>query len=336
MKILHITPHMGGGVGTVIMGWMEKVTTHNDYNHQVFCMDFINIKVDVWADQTGFPLYCTTISFLKDEIEQADIVLVHYWDHPKLAELFSQPIPDCRMVFWCHQNFPVPQNELNYPDLFLDVSPVQGHGRHIWSTGGVNRFLAIQPKEHKGFNVGYVGTVDWKKIHPRFLDMCNDIMEDIPNVRFIIVGTNHLIDTQKPFYGNLGKKLIFTGQVDDVAPYLAEMDVFGYPLRPDHYGTSEQVLGEAMAAGVVPVVMDNHAERLIIRERFDEGYVANTPEKYIQLITALSAGSAGRSVVARNARNRAKILYSLDTMIRKWDEVFTEMMKQPKRKRNKP
>ena len=326
MKILHICPHLGGGVGTVIMGWMERIEKKDA---TIICLDTANEKArrSLSGILIGDAIKMDKRhSFISDVIENSDIALIHYWDHPILAELFSQPIPDCRLIFWCHQNFLVPKNELDYPDLFLDVSPIQGHERHIWSTGGVERFLKIKPKPHKGFNVGYIGTVDYKKLHPNFIDMCKTI--DIPDVHFTVIGENNI-------GGVSDDKFTFTGKIDDVAPYLAEMDVFGYYLRPDHYGTSEQVLGEAMAAGVVPVVMNNPAEREIITN-FLDGYIANSPKEYVSFIKSFYLKSPiGQETIIERTKERAKELYSLDTMIQKWDGVFTEIMKQPKRKRDK-
>jgi glycosyltransferase involved in cell wall biosynthesis len=104
------------------------------------------------------------------------------------------------------------------------------------------------------------------------------------------------------------------------------MDVFGYPLRSDHYGTCEQVLGEAMAAGVVPVVMDNQAETLIIQDGLN-GFIAHSKQHYIDHFNYLCNNHRRFSSACRE---RAKELYSLDTMIQNWDEVFQEMMLKPK------
>lgn len=324
MKILHICPHLGGGVGSVLMGWMDQVIAANDHNHRIVCLDYANEKAKKWALEKGFPLtdQCAFRPQVPEfEIGHSDIVLVHYWDKPILTELFSRPIPPCRLVFWSHKNHEVPQQILSFPDLFLDVSPIQGHGRHIWSTGGVDRFLKIQPKSHEGFNIGYVGWVSYRKIHPEWLPMCREIKKAIPDARFTFVGEN--LTAVKGEEG-----FTFTGLVDDVASYLAEFDIFGYALRPDHFGTSEQVLGEAMAAGVVPVCMDNPAERLICGEA-----TARTEKEYIRMIEMLYQVPEMRKVLSEKVRQRAKQLYSLDTMISQWDDTFEEMMEQPKRKR---
>lgn len=325
MKILHITPHMGGGVGSVLTGWMDKVIAANDHWHRIVCLDYANDKAKAWADKTGFCLLDGTESFPRlvgSMIADADIILCHYWDSPFLADLFADPIPDCRLAFWVHKHYPISEKEIAFPDKCIGTSPIQFLPDYIWSTGNMSRFLAIKPKKHKGFNVGYVGTVDYKKMHPNIINMCDKI--DIPDVHFIFIG-----DTQKGHDWISDGKFTFTGKVDDVTPYLTEMDVFGYPLRPDHYGTAEQSMGEAMAAGIVPVCMDNLAERLIIQDS-ESGLLAKDEKDYIKCIKYLYNLPSERQLMSDKARIHTKYLYSLDTMIPQWNNIFNDMMKKPK------
>ena len=320
MKILHITPHLGGGVGTVILGWMEKVK-----GHKIACLDYANEKAKEVACRVGFPLGENWGSMVRqvimnEVISESDIVIIHLWDHPMLNSFLSQPLPACRLIFWCHKHYDVPDDIVSLPDLFLDTSPVQGHGRHIWSTRNMDKFLDIQPVEHKGFNVGYIGTVDYKKLHHRYFAMCEKI--NIPDVSFTITGASNI--------GKYNDKLfVFNMQVDDVAPILASTDVFGYPLRPDHYGTCEQALGEAMAAGVVPVVMRNKAESLIVEDGIS-GFLANSEREYIGLVEFLYKYPSIRESMSFIAREKAGKLYSIDSMVRKWEGVFDDIMEQPK------
>lgn len=339
MKILHITPHLGGGVGTVIIDWMDKI---RDRDHHVCCLDSMNNKAVrkltsinqgyAWG-MAGNPVALEML------IEGSDIVLVHYWDHPMLEELLFKrgaKIPDCRMVFWCHKNFQVPLNAMCYPDRFIDTSPIQAiapfanpmmRGRYtnresIWSTGNMDRFLAIQPKPHEGFNIGTV--VSKKMDIPKTFGIFMEIAGKIPDAHFIWIGDAIPVNFMDfPDFN-------FVGKVDDVAPYLALMDVFAYPLRPDHYGTCEIALGEAMAAGVVPVVMNNPAERLIIEDAVN-GFIGREESHFIDHFYYLKDNHQRFSL---DCRKRARKLYSIDNMIASWDKVFNEMMRSPKTKRS--
>ena len=354
MKILHITPHLGGGIGTVIMDWMDKEPDEN--SPIIMSLDYANKKA-ISRLENSVTMLLENCAFAKDKtiinqyISSADIVLIHYWDHPMLADLFADPIPDCRMVFWCHKNFGISVEEVLYPDFFVATSSIindnivdktgkfattkellvdkmlEQHCRTIWSTGNMARFLAIEPKPRKGFNIGYAGTVDYKKLHPNFLAMCLEIMKHIPDVHFTVIGEQNIGITE-----GHDDRFTFTGKVDDVVPYLAEMDVFGYPLRPDGYGTCEIALGEAMAAGVVPVVMDNLAEKSIVLPNIN-GCVVSNEKEYIEAIRYLYDDPIDKEAFSASCRHRARKLYSIDTMIQQWDRVFNDLMKIPKRKR---
>ena len=330
MKVLHITSHLGGGVGTVIMGWMGGISRYweEDYTHEhrIACLDYANDKAYSDIKSKEIDIADEMIKYrgaVEEDITWADVTLVHYWDNPLLMELFSEPIPPCRLVFWHHNNIPVPPAVRYYPDVFVGTSPIQGYDKHIWSTGGVDRFLKIQPKEHEGFNIGYVGWVDYRKMHPNFIEMCKAI--DIPDVRFTIVGKNNI-------GGASGGKFTFTGLVDDVAPYLAEMDVFFYPLKKDHFGTSEQVISESLAAGVVPVVMNNPCEKEILNNG-ENGFIARNEKEAVDCIEYLYHNKKNREWMSGNSRTKARLIYDINKMIYQWDSIFEEMMESPKKQR---
>lgn len=320
MKVLHITPHMGGGVGTVIMAWMEKVK-----DHTVICLDAVNGRARKRISLDNMMFYPENLARY---ISRADIVLVHYWDHPMLENLFSQPLPPCRLVFWCHKNFPVSDNVINFPDHYYNTSPVQSSALpYIWSTGNMDRFFDIKKTQHEGFNIGYVGWVDYRKLHDRFLYMCECVLDEIPDATITVLG-----EIKIPLPENLNPRIKFLGQIDDISPYLTTFDVFGYPLRPDHFGTSEQVLGEAMAAGVVPVVLNNMAERWIVMGNWD-GVRAKSEDQYVRELVRLYKNPKLRGLLSKNVREVARNRYSIDGMVDKWENVFEGIMKEPKRER---
>jgi glycosyltransferase involved in cell wall biosynthesis len=317
LKILHVTTHLGGGLGKVVVALARELDSYNT----ILTLTQTEKHIDI-PSSVGYHMNCILPYSLDDTIKSNDIIIIHYYNHRLINELLSRPLPPCRLVFWHHRNEPTPESVINFPDRFINVSPVQGQGEYIWSTRGVDEFLKIKPEPHTGFNIGYVGTVDWKKIHPEFLEMCYGV--DIPDAHFIVVGENNLGVTSDD-------RITFVGHVDDIRPYLARMDMFGYPLRQDHYGTAEQVLGEAMAAGVVPVVLDNPSERLIAWG--NGGYVCDNENEYMGTLSRLREYPHQRALNADCCRIYARKLYSLDTMISRWDKVFEEMMSEPKRGR---
>lgn len=317
MKVLHITPHLGGGVGRVILDWVRLAD-----GHTVICLDKINDKAAAYCRANKVPVArAHFFATVKAYIEDAEIVIVHYWDHPSLAKLFKHRIPSCRLIFWCHKNYKVPPREVVYPDLFIGTAPVQGFRHWIWSTGNMRRFQELDHRGHPGVNVGYIGTVDFKKMHRSFFNVCNSLPNDF---RFIIVGENTIKD-----YIPLHNEFYFTGEVDDVTPYLKEMDILLYLLRPDHYGTCEQVLGEAMSAGVVPIVLDNQCESFIVEDCVS-GVVADSLAECVQQVAMFGRFPFIRKGTAKQARIAAKLRYDLIGMITEWNRVFDKLMGRAK------
>ena len=349
--VLHITPHLGGGVGKVLLNYLAKVKGNPDFFHQVLSLEYANAKALAASQATGFPLLDKMASdheAMIAAITAADIVLIHWWNHPLLyAFLVRETLPPARIIFWSHISgfqapYVFPKPALYYPDLFVFTSPLslevqeikalpetrQKFLRVIWSTGGIDHVTSVQPKPHQGFKVGYIGTVDYSKMHPNFLEMSSKAK--IPEAQFIVCGGPSEKQIQKEsLQFNDGKRFIFTGQIHDITPYLAEFDVFGYPLAPYHWGTCEQALGESMAAGVPPVVLANRTESYIVDDGVT-GIVATNAAAYTRALEELYRHPERRRTLAGNAREAARKLFSLDLMVNRWEKVFDEALKFPK------
>ncbi|MDD2714786.1 MAG: glycosyltransferase family 4 protein [Candidatus Wallbacteria bacterium] len=353
IKILHITPHLGGGVGRVLLNYLEKVKG-TGFSHKVICLEYANEKAILAAQVSGFSLsdkMSSNHDGIMAEVEKADIVLVHWWNHPLLnAFLVRESLPPARIIFWSHiSGFHAPyvfsRPALNYPDLFVFTSPFsrdtqevkklpdarQKALRVIWSTGGIEHVASIMPKPHSGYRIGYIGTVDYSKMHPGFLKMSS--LVKIPDVHFVIVGgpSERKIQEESLQY-EMGKRFTFTGYVGSINQYLSEFDVFGYPLAPYHYGTCEQSLCESMAAGVPPVVLSNMTERYIVDDHVT-GIVAAGEESYAAAIEELYLNPDLRRKLSDNARAAARRRFSLEKMVDSWDDAFNQVLNLPKTKR---
>ncbi len=348
IKILHITPHLGGGVGRVVLNYLATAKTKSAFDHQVACLDYANDQALAAAGSIGFKL----TDKLSDKPEQltnmiaaADVVLVHWWNHPLLYDFLVRVVlPPCRLVLWSHTSgFNAPyvftEKILNYPDLFVLTTPVslatkeiknlsddrRRTLRVIWSTGGVEHVKAVQSQKHDGFNIGYIGTVDYAKLHPNFLKICDKI--NIPDVKFIVCGGANELEIKKEAEAlGIAGKFIFTGLISDIKEYLPIFDVFGYPLAPYHYGTCDQALAESMAAGVVPVVLPNSMEKYMVKDSLT-GLVAANEDDYVRAVEELYKNKVLREVLSNNAKQYAADTFSLDKLVEDWEAVFQELMK---------
>lgn len=353
--VLHITPHLGGGVGRVLLNYLEKVKENPDFLHKVLSLEYANDTALSALQSTGFSLtdkMSANHYGIIAAIAAADIVLIHWWNHPLLYDfLVRTELPPCRMVMWSHiSGFHPPyvftEKILRYPDLFVFTTPVSYETkdvqnlsdeikkrlRVVWSTGGIDHVKSVKPQAHTGFNIGYIGNVDYAKLHPNFLTLCSNV--DIPNVKFIVCGglSEKKIMREAEQQG-ISAKFKFTGLISDITEYLKLFDVFGYPLAAYHYGTCDQVLAESMAAGVVPVVLPNRMEKYMVKDGIS-GIVAKDENGYVEALRYLYDNKDLRITLSNKAKEYAIKTFSLDAMIKDLESIFEEVLtytKTPKK-----
>jgi glycosyltransferase involved in cell wall biosynthesis len=321
-RLMHVAAHFGAGVGAVV----------NSLPGDKFCLNKDNRNKE--------PLL-SDINIIKDY----DFVLCHVWNHPAMFEfLIEKEIPPCRLLGWSHMSGLHPPyvlfNKLiNFFDTFYYTSPISnGCGierDYIWSSCDIDPFLKIKKKPHKGFNIGYIGTIDYSKMYPGFINICEQI--NIPDVKFIVVGEGCDLDNLKGQVKIRGMqdKFSFTGWVKDIIPYLKQFDMFLYPLARQHFGTAEQILGQAMAAGLPCVTFDNPAESFILGENNIAGFVRRDEKEIIATINIIykNLDTEIMQRLIRNIRRRAHNLYSLETTIQQWNNVFDKFYSMNKKLR---
>ncbi|NLD39110.1 MAG: glycosyltransferase family 4 protein [Desulfatiglans sp.] len=352
INILHITPHLGGGVGTVVLNWLIKEKEINkDFNHRIACLEINKNSMKEYLD-LGISIHDGLYfnrPLLMEWINESDIVLMHWWNHPTLYDVIvNSDFPECRLILWNHVSalnppYILSNRLIEYSDRFIFTSPVTYETEEIinlpdylrerlgvvWSSCGTDIFTGFKRKNHKGFIVGLTGTVDYGKLHPDFIKMCANI--NIPDVHFIVCSGDPQDrikeDAEKL---NITDKFSFKGRVPSIIPYLAIYDVFGYPLQPKHLGSCEQAIGEAMMAGAVPVVLNNPAERYIIDNNVT-GIIAVSQEEYCRAIEYLYHHPEERTRLAKNAVSAARKKYSISRKIKAWREIFDEILHHDKR-----
>ena len=175
--------------------------------------------------------------------------------------------------------------------------------------------------------VGYVGTVDYVKLHKNFINICKNVGVD--NVRFVVCGGNkhHEIACEAKLKA-ASLNFVFTGPIKNVAEMLATFDVFAYPLNRLNYGTGEQVLIEAMSAGVPQVVFGDGPEEYIVKNKYT-GLAVNSEDEFSGAINNLLTNKRLRGDYSDNSRKYAQEKYSKNTLLRNWEAVFNEVMLAP-------
>ena len=345
IQILHITPHLGGGVGTVLLDWFKHEKNNKNFQHSVICLDYANEKAKITLEELEFQLkenMSKNENEILNDIKNSDIVLIHFWNHPLLYHLIVQnKLPKCRLILWSHISGINPPNVftdkiLNYPDTFIFTTPMSFKTKEIieydnknsiisiWSTSNLSKYYNLEKEDDNSFfNVLYIGTVDNAKMYNNFVELCNKI--NIENIKFIVVGGPNNLELEN-YTKKLGisNKFIFAGKVEDIIPYLKISKIFGYPLTKGHFGTCDQSIQEAMTTGLVPVVFDNEMEKSMINN--DCGFICKNEEEYIKAIEKLYYDKDLLKRMQENAKNYAIKEFSIEKMSEDWNKVFNEIM----------
>ncbi len=115
MKILHITPHLGGGIGKAL------IALHLDHkiDHNIVCLEKPEKNLNELNDKKI--MICPKNDGLKDAICNSDIIQLEWINHPTTikylqSESFNQPI---RLITWYHNNglYSLPKNNGKLPPI---------------------------------------------------------------------------------------------------------------------------------------------------------------------------------------------------------------------------
>lgn len=328
MKILHITAHMGGGAGKAVAGLAVSCNRVSKEEHQILLLECPQKRYYIEeCEQNGTNVFlCEEFQEIGSYIEEADIVVVSWWQHPKMAEFLAKfPKIPCRIALWSHINgcvYPyLPYELTEQMDAVFFTTPYslenpcwtkkqkemveQKH--YIVSGMGDFKPALIVPKTDyrpkKSFTIGYIGTLNYAKLHADYFFYCQKVIEQIPDVRFLMVGDYELELTEKVKALRLESYFQFIGYAENVYQYMEQMDVMGYLLSSDNYATTENVLLEAMAFALPIVASNNRPEQYIIENGIN-GYLVHSAEEYVERIKELKQSWQLCEKIGSQARQR--------------------------------
>ena len=271
--VLHVIAQLSvGGASRSLLAIASEAGRISGDRHQVLSLLPPGAGALALADEAAIGVLSEPATDAVDRaIERASIVQVHFWNTPELYAFVRRPLPAMRSLLWSDVYGSTPPHVLtaNLTD-WADAIVVTCAGSHqlpvlrrardagrtamILNTPDFRRLAHLAPAAHAGFNVGYVGTVDFVKMHPDFMAMSADVR--IPDARFVVCGSGdgfRELERQARALG-VTDRFDFCGYVQDLVPVFSVLDVFGYPVADYSYGTADLVLQEAMYAGVPPVV----------------------------------------------------------------------------------
>lgn len=337
MKVLHITTHLGGGVGKALSSIVTYERRNNPaHEHRVLLLDepekdqFLNIcrkgGVEVLLKSGGYDT--------EKEMAAADVVVLHWWHHPVMAEFLARfPRVPVRLVLWAHVNgcnYPcLPFGFADLPHKTFFTSPfslentywtprqrekIRKNSAVVYGLGELDFRPAAKKERSKDFVVGYVGTLSSSKLHPQFVEFCYAVLKKVPAARFVLVGdaghSEALLRKARAY--RIDHKLSLTGYCSQIADELARFDVFAYPLNPKHFGTTENVLLEAMAFGLPVVALNHNTEKYIICDHKKVGLLADSVEHYADSLKYLYDNPRERARLGANAREYVKANFTFE------------------------
>lgn len=350
LTVLHVTPHLNGGLGRVMLSTLKSAeSSTSQVIHKIAVTEKLN--------QETRQLFGKYIEHIEDsvyeealieKIEYADIVQFEWWNHPLIYKmLFTTNLPPCRLVVSSHvSGFYRPQiinqNIVKYCDLFLcttkatekhpafaSYSDDELRKRLSFVTYPVDfdRFNDFTPKPHLSINIGYVGTLDYSKLHSNFLKMSSDVTID--NINYIVCGTDQNGSIEKQSYEYRPSIFDFRGFQSDIRSTFEEFDIFAYPLSATHFGSGEQAIIEAMYVGLPVIAFENAAEKEIIRHN-ETGLLVKTEKEYTQAIEYLCKNPAKRKELGDNARKDIVERLSPEKCFNDLEKTYLELLSRPK------
>jgi glycosyltransferase involved in cell wall biosynthesis len=315
MKILHIAVHLGGGIGKAHAAIASELPRSVEQTFLLLEEPIDRRHTDAIVRSGGRVIVeCDPVQ-IRALALQADIVQLEYWGHPLLNKYAQFGfVPGVKTVCWSHVSGLFPPSLAAFlavdrfvltSDISMPVVPRALRNRTSVINSGFGfagmRSHARSPRRNPA--VAYLGTVDFKKMHPGIFDAVDAFDDDMTPVSL----WGHIspdVATRAAAMRH-PERVKLRGHTLDPASALAEADIFFYPLRCDHYGTAENALVEAMSMGLVPVVFDNPAETKIVAHG-KSGFVGHTIDECVSCLRRLVQAPSLREEMGANAARAAQ------------------------------
>jgi len=349
MKILHLTSHFGGGVGRALLGVAENARYDEEH-----C--FIGLEtpektqfINAIREQDCEVIIAPTHAEIIRQISNCDILQLEWWCHPAMLECLGKlPEISVRLLVWCHVSGLygqiIPLQLLKSASRFLltsacswqtsqiqQLSPAERQRIEVvHSNGGLESWSqSVACCENAEMVVGYLGSLNFSKLHPDYVQFLASV--SIHGFKVSLIGdeTNkNILQQQAEDLGYPGL-LDFIGYTEGVESELSKINVLAYLLNPTHYGTNENALLEAMAMGIVPVVLNNPAECAIV-EHGITGLVVSSIEEFSQAIKWLDQNPKQRTQLGLQASLSIKKRYTRDSMTKAFTASYKTVMELDK------
>ena len=327
-KVLHITPHLNGGLGKVLLSTL-KYFNRGASTHEVLVYGPSNLLPEEFTPHRDSISFEPNIEGIRGRLQPFELIQIEYWNHPLIYKLLCSGVLDKARVIGCAhiQGESPPQLITNESIRYFDKLLLTGiSSEKILQESKLDsrKLREIRfPLDLSGsrFNersrnatssrvvLGYVGTLSYAKLHKCFLRMCSELDR---NIKLVIVGRDEdgrLEQEAKNDYPKLAAE--FLGFRTDISDILQTIDVFVYPLRRGHYGTGELALVEALHSGAATLAFNNPGEQRLIVDGVT-GLLADDEADFVSKLTRLCDDASFRRRLGINANRHIVERYSIE------------------------
>jgi glycosyltransferase involved in cell wall biosynthesis len=342
--VVHLTQRLSlGGAGRSLIAAAERSACDGRARHTVVSLLPPDPTAAALASAAG--LTVLPGAALDRAAEAAEVLHIHFWNSPELYRALTV-LPPARTVLTCHVGGVCAPQVLTeevarLSDKVLVTAPHTLTVTDAWpeldttlapECVDFGRLGSVEPHPHEGFVVGYIGTVDFAKMHRDFVALHAGL--GVAGLRLIVCGDGPALPVlrREAAIRGLTDRLDLRGHVENLGGALSGMDVFGYPLCEDTYATSELVLYEAAFAGVPAVVLDRGGAGSTVVNGVT-GIVAADEASYREGIRRLARDPALRARMSSAARAHARACLTPAQLAPTVDAAYAKVMELPRRAR---
>lgn len=357
--VLHVIESLSaGGASRSLFSLIKALKRIDTCEHKVLVLERITpegkelaISSQVSVIQSAIP------EEWRREVSAADIVQLHFWNSPILYKFIEMDLPPTRAIIWSHVNgFTLPHiitdELLSWGDVFVsstevtleqisastELKDVRRKLLNITEAADfeqidVDAFKKSRLEKDRNFIVGYIGTVDFTKLHQDYVRMSSSVQN--PLIKFSVYGSGGGFKDLAAEARQLGaeQRFFFGGYARNVAAVLGTFNIFGYPLVSDTYCTSELILQECLYLGVVPVVLNHGGAAKLIKNNYT-GIVVESQNDYKYAIEFLYKNPDEVQRLSKNAISFARDNLGAEKVAEQFAELYSEVIKAPKERRH--
>ena len=343
MQLLHVVPRLDtGGAARTAVDLIKAL--RGGINQAVISLAPATASKRADLETVGVDLV-EKPDDLAERTARADIVLLHFWNTPATYEFLQTPLPAMRLATWVHvSGLHAPQvitpALAEFADAIVVTSPASLELPQVKTAQSATYlpalidFSRLTPPPERGFRstVGYLGVVDFVKMHRDFVGLCSGVKPR--QIGFSVWGPGNAYATLRREADVLGSadRFSWNGPTEDVSAAYSKMDVFGYPLCADTYATSDRVLAEAMWSKLPIVVFQHPAMRPFVGSG-QTGFAVSSSGEYVDALERLMGDHKLRRELGEQAADHIATEFSSTRTVARICEVFDDLMRQSRRTR---